>query len=35
LQVQFAGSVFMAGPAFGALEGNNSFQLDLTFKYSF
>ncbi|AMK79401.1 MULTISPECIES: alginate export family protein [Methylomonas] len=35
LQVQFAGSLFMAGPAFGALEGNNSFQLDLTFKYSF
>ncbi len=35
LQVQFAGSLFMAGPAYGSLEGNNSFQLDLTFKYSF
>jgi hypothetical protein len=35
LQVQFAGSLFMAGDAFGRLEGNNSFQLDLTFKYSF
>ena len=35
LQVQFAGSLFLAGDAFGRLEGNNSFQLDLTFKYSF
>lgn len=35
LQVQLAGSVFVAGAAFGSLAGNPSYQLDLTFKYSF
>jgi hypothetical protein len=35
LQVQFAGSVFKAGNAFGELSGNTSFQLNLTIKYSF
>ena len=35
LQVQLAGSLFMAGKAFGDLQDNTSFQLELTAKYSF
>lgn len=35
LQLQFAGSLFRAGEAFGRLEGNTSYQLDFTIKYSF